>query len=411
MKRLSLQWRITLMTALLICSTCVLMNCLVGYSGMRYMDSIGAEASAHNKVETAAPSSFDPASKELDDELTIVVSDAQASFSATSWCITAAATLLGGVLAYFVSGYALQPLRSFAAQVESVRPDNLADTKISEDVPSELRRCSASFNDMISRLDEGLSAQRQFTGNAAHELRTPLALMQAQVELFCAEHPDVDADTASLLRLLQEQTERMTHMTKTLLEMSELRSVPCNDAIDLAPMIEEVLTDLAPLAEQKGITLVSKGDAQTIGCDTLIYRLLFNLAENAIRYSAPNSTVQINACAEGDRVLLRARPGAGHSRAIPDEHLSALLSRRQIAQQGIRRRGAGACAGLGDRRAPRRLHRGRKELGARNDHARDSSHSRTRLIKITNGMARRVAYHPAHNIEDVTKGLSLCHIC
>lgn len=251
MKRLSLQWRITLMTALLICSTCVLMNCLVGYSGMRYMDSIGAEASAHSKVEAASPSSFDPTNKELDDALTIVVNDAQESFGATSWYITAAVTLLGGVLAYFVSGHALRPLRFFATQVESVRPDNLADTKISEDVPSELRRCSASFNDMIARLDEGFSAQRQFTGNAAHELRTPLALMQAQVELFCAEHPDADADTASLLGLLQEQTERMTHMTKTLLEMSELRSVPCNDAIDLAPMIEEVLTDLAPLAEQK----------------------------------------------------------------------------------------------------------------------------------------------------------------
>ena len=192
MKRLSLQWRITLMTALLICSTCVLMNCLVGYSGMRYMDSIGAEASAHSKVEAASPSSFDPTNKELDDALTIVVNDAQESFGATSWYITAAVTLLGGVLAYFVSGHALRPLRFFSTQVESVRPDNLADTKISEDVPSELRRCSASFNDMIARLDEGFSAQRQFTGNAAHERRTPLALMQAQVELFCAEHPDVD---------------------------------------------------------------------------------------------------------------------------------------------------------------------------------------------------------------------------
>lgn len=189
MKRLSLQWRITLMTALLICSTCVLMNCLVGYSGMRYMDSIGEKVSAHSEVEAASPSSFDPTNKELDDELTIVVSDAQASFSATSWCITAAVTLLGGVLAYFVSGHALRPLRFFATQVESVRPDNLADTKISEDVPSELRRCSASFNDMISRLDEGFSAQRQFTGNAAHELRTPLALMQAQVERFALSTP------------------------------------------------------------------------------------------------------------------------------------------------------------------------------------------------------------------------------
>ena len=305
MKQLSLQWRITLMTALLICLTCVLINCLVGYSGMRYMDSIGTEMSEHSKAEAASPNSFDPTSKELDDDLTIVVSDAQESFGATSWYITAAVTLLGGVLAYFVSGHALQPLRTFAAQVESVRPDNLADTKISEDVPSELRRCSASFNDMIARLDEGFSAQKQFTGNAAHELRTPLALMQAQVELFCAEHPDADADTASLLSLLQEQTDRMTRMTKTLLEMSELRSVPCNDAIDLAPMIEEVLTDLAPLAEQKGITLASEGDAQTTGSDTLIYRLLFNLAENAIRYSRPGSTVNVSICDNDSHVLLR----------------------------------------------------------------------------------------------------------
>ena len=322
MKRISLQWRITLMTALLICLTCVLINCLVGYSGMLHMDSIGAEVSAHGEAEAASSSSFDPTSKDLDDELTIVVSNAQESFGATSWYITAAVTLLGGVLAYFVSGRALRPLRSFAAQVESVQPDNLADTKISEDVPAELRRCSASFNDMIARLDEGFSAQRQFTGNAAHELRTPLALMQAQVELFCAEHPGVDADTASLLRLLQEQTERMTHMTTTLLEMSELRSVPCNDEIDLAPMIEEVLTDLAPLAEEKAITLASEGEAQMIGSDTLIYRLLFNLAENAIRYGAPGSTVQISTHDEGDHVLLRVRDqGLG----IPEQYQTSIF--------------------------------------------------------------------------------------
>ena len=322
MKRLSLQWRITLMTALLMCLTGALINCMVGYSGMRYMDSIGTEASAHGEVQADSPSSFDPASKELDDELTIVVSNAQESFGATSWYITAAVTLLGGVLAYFVSGHALRPLRSFAAQVESVQPDNLADTKISEDVPAELRRCSASFNDMIARLDEGFSAQRQFTGNAAHELRTPLALMQAQVELFCAEHPGIDADTASLLGLLQEQTERMTHMTTTLLEMSELRGVPCNDEIDLAPMIEEVLTDLAPLAEEKGITLACEGEAQMIGSDTLIYRLLFNLAENAIRYGAPSSTVQISTHDEGDRVLLRVRDqGLG----IPEQYQTSIF--------------------------------------------------------------------------------------
>lgn len=307
MKRLSLQWRITLMTALLICLTGVLINFLVGYSGMRSMDAIGAEVSAHGEAQADSPSSFDPASKEPDDELTIVVNDAQESFSATSWYITAAVTLLGGVLAYFVSGHALRPLRSFAAQVENVRPDNLADTTISEDVPAELRRCSASFNDMISRLDEGFSAQRQFTGNAAHELRTPLALMQAQVELFCAEHPDVDADTASLLALLQEQTERMTHMTKALLEMSELRSVPCEDDVELGPLSEEVLTDLAPLAENKGIALNCAGDALVIGSDTLLYRLVFNLVENAIRYSRSGSTVNVSISDSDSHVLLRVK--------------------------------------------------------------------------------------------------------
>ena len=390
MKRLSLQWRITLMTALLICSTCVLMNCLVGYSGMRYMDSIGNELSAHSKVEAASPSSFDPTNKELDDALTIVVNDAQESFGATSWYITAAVTLLGGVLAYFVSGHALRPLRFFATQVESVRPDNLADTKISEDVPSELRRCSASFNDMIARLDEGFSAQRQFTGNAAHELRTPLALMQAQVELFCAEHPDVDADTASLLGLLQEQTERMTHMTKTLLEMSELRSVPCNDVIDLAPMIEEVLTDLAPLAEQKDITLTSEGDAQTIGSDTLIYRLLFNLAENAIRYSAPNSTVQINACAEGDRVLLRVRDqGTG----IPEQYQTSIFQPFYRVDKSRSRAYGGVGLGLALVWEIAALHGGSIEV-------EESSESGTTMLVTL----------PAHNIDDVTKGQSLCHI-
>ena len=322
MKRLSLQWRITLMTAALIGVTCVLMNCLIGYSGKRYMDAIGSGISAYGEIESGAPDAFDPQSKQPDDELTIIISGAQAAFGVTNWYITAAVTLIGGVLAYFVSGRALRPLRSFAAQVENIQPSNLAQCKVSEDVLPEFQRFSRSFNGMIDRLDAGFTAQRQFTGNAAHELRTPLALMQAQVELFCAEHPDADADTARLLGLLQEQTERMTHMTKTLLEMSELRSVPCNDAIDLAPMIEEVLTDLAPLAEQKGIALASEGDAQTTGSDTLIYRLLFNLAENAIRYSTPNSTVRISARVEGDRVLLRVHD---QGQGIPEQYQTSIF--------------------------------------------------------------------------------------
>lgn len=322
MKRLSLQWRITIMTAILICITCVLMNCLIGYSGKHYMDSIGNGISAYSDIDGGEPGAFDPQSENLDNEVTIIVSGAQQSFSTTNWYITAAVTLLGGVLAYFVSGRALKPLRSFAAQVENVQPNNLADVQISEDVLPEFKQFSKSFNSMIKRLDEGFSAQRQFTGNAAHELRTPLALTQAQIELFAAEHPDVQPETAEFLKLLQEQTERMSQMTKTLLEMSELRSVPCNDRIELAPMIEEIITDLEPIAEKKEIALNYDGNGTMIGSDTLIYRLIFNLTENAIRYNRANAQVHISVCDDGDKISIRVRDN-GHG--IPEQYRESIF--------------------------------------------------------------------------------------
>ena len=310
--KLSLQWRFTLTTALLVCVTCVLMNCLIGYSGMRYMESIGNGLAAYGDIDKGEPGSFGPESVSPDQDLTIIVSDAQQSFGATNWLITVAVTLLGGVLAYFVSGRALRPLRDFAAQVEQVQPNNLAEMKISEDVLPEFKQFSASFNDMIDRLEQGFSAQKQFMGNAAHELRTPLALMQMQMELFSLEHPGANPETADFLKLLQEQTERMSQMTKTLLEMSELRSVPCNDRIELAPLVDEVFADLAPLAEQREIALECAGDAEIIGSDTLLYRLVFNLVENALRYSRPGTAVSVSIDEEANRVLLRVRDrGAG----------------------------------------------------------------------------------------------------
>ena len=323
MKRLSLQWRITLMSVALIGLTCVLMNCLIGYSGKHYMNSIGNGISAYSEIENSEPDSFDPESKSLDhDELTIIVNGAQHSFGTTNWYITVAVTLLGGVLAYFVSGRALKPLKSFASQVENVQPDNLADMKISEDVLPEFKQFSKSFNGMLDRLDEGFSAQRQFTGNVAHELRTPLALMQAQIELFSVEHSDIQHDTAELLKLLQEQTERMSQMTKTLLEMSELRTVPCNDVIELAPMFEEVFADLAPLAEKRGITLECDGDGTIIGSDTLIYRMLFNLTENAIRYNRPNESVRACVSERNGQIFIRVRDNGN---GIPEQYRESIF--------------------------------------------------------------------------------------
>ena len=324
MRKLSLQWRITLMTALLIGVTCVAMNLLLCSSGVYYMDTIADSLQGGGTVilNEEGTVSFDPQLIAPNEELTIVVDGAQGRFRTTNWYITAAVTLLGGILAYFVSGRALRPLRSFVAQVEQVQPNNLADMKITEEVLPEFRQFSASFNEMLDRLDEGFSTQRQFTGNAAHELRTPLALMQAQLELFSAEHPDVRPETADLIRLLREQTERMTQMTKTLLEMSELRSVPCTDRIELGPMAEEILTDLAPLAEKKGIALVCDGDGVMTGSDTLIYRLLFNLTENAIRYNRPNGTVRISIAEEETQIVVRvADSGCG----IPEEYRRSIF--------------------------------------------------------------------------------------
>ena len=324
MKRLSLQWRITLMSVLLIGITCVTMNLLLCSSGVYYMDTIADSLQGGGTVilSDGGAASFDPQLIAPNEELTIVVDGVQGRFRTTNWYITAAVTLLSGILAYFVSGRALKPLRSFASQVERVQLNNLADMRIDEDAISEFRQLRRSFNQMLERLNNAFAAQRQFTGNAAHELRTPLALMQAQLELFSSEHPDVLPETAEFLTLLREQTERLTQMTKTLLEMSNLQQVARNERIQLAPMIEEIFTDLAPLAEKRGVTLDAEGDGSLIGSDALIYRLLFNLTENAVKYNRPGGSVRVELAQGQEKCIIRVSDtGCG----IPEEYQRSIF--------------------------------------------------------------------------------------
>ena len=324
MKRLSLQWRITLMSVLLIGTTCVAMNLLLCSSGVYYMDTIADSLQGGGTVilnEDGAVS-FDPQHIAPDEELTIVVDGAQGRFRTTNWYITAAVMLLSGVLTYFVSGRALKPLRSFASQVEQVQLNNLADMRIDEDVIPEFQQLSRSFNQMLERLNNAFAAQRQFTGNAAHELRTPLTLMQAQLDLFSSEHPDVPPEIAEFLALLREQTERLTRLTKTLLEMSNLRQVARNERIQLAPMIEEIFTDLAPLVEKRGITLEADGDGVMTGSDALIYRLIFNLTENAVKYNRPGGSVRVCVTQETEKLLIRVSDtGCG----IPEKYQQSIF--------------------------------------------------------------------------------------
>ena len=324
MKKFSLQWRITLMTALLIGLTCIAMNLMLCSSGVYYMDRIADALRGGGTViiTDEGTASFDPQFAEPGEELTIVVDGVQGRFRTTNWYITAVVTVLSGILAYFVSGHALKPLHSFASQVERVQMNNLADMRIDEDALPEFKQLSQSFNQMLERLNDAFAAQRQFTGNAAHELRTPLALLQAQLELFSAEHPDMQPGTAEFLSLLREQTERLTRLTKTLLEMSNLRQVARNERIRLAPMIEEIFTDLAPLSDKCGVTLTAEGDGIMTGSDALIYRLIFNLTENAVKYNRPGGSVRVSVAQESEKLLIRVSDnGCG----IPEEYQQSIF--------------------------------------------------------------------------------------
>ena len=321
MKKFSLQWRITLMTALLIGLTCIAMNLMLCSSGVYYMDRIADALRGGGTViiTDEGTASFDPQFAEPGEELTIVVDGVQGRFRTTNWYITAVVTVLSGILAYFVSGHALKPLHSFASQVERVQMNNLADMRIDEDALPEFKQLSQSFNQMLERLNDAFAAQRQFTGNAAHELRTPLALLQAQLELFSAEHPDMQPETAEFLSLLREQTERLT---QTLLEMSNLRQVARNERIRLAPMIEEIFTDLAPLSDKCGVTLTAEGDGIMTGSDALIYRLIFNLTENAVKYNRPGGSVRVSVAQEPEKLLIRVSDnGCG----IPEEYQQSIF--------------------------------------------------------------------------------------
>ena len=308
-KRISVQWRITILTALLIAAACVSLNLLLFYSGSGSMDALNGfvvEYKTENQQEMTIQIPKENMQAFFSD-FSQQVNEEKVRFERIGWYITALVTLLSAIIAYFFSGKALKPLKDFAQQTEQINEESLTDTRLSEDTTAEFRQLSRSVNAMLDRLAQSFDTQRQFTGNAAHELRTPLALMQTRIELFAAEHLQMDAETAALLRFEQEQLERLSALVRTLLEMSDLQSVPRTDCIDLAPMIEEIFTDLAPLAESKCIALEADGGAVLTGSDPLLYRLLFNLTENAIKYNRTGGSVELSVEQEHGQAAIRVR--------------------------------------------------------------------------------------------------------
>ena len=311
MKRMSLQWRLTCITTLCIAIICGCLTMFVYKNGVHYIDSLQDAVESQgdekgNKSDEIYISIPDDKWDEFADEFSFQVYNNKADYKRNSLIITVLLALLGGVVTYFISGHALRPIREFSDKIEEVQAQNLSDSRIEENNVKELNQLGISYNKMLERLSEAFEIQRQFTANAAHELRTPLALMQVQLDLYnSASHPGNDADTLQTIKMVTEQNDKLNRMVKTLLDMSELQSVGRDDKIILDAIVEEVLADLEPLAVEKNIKLIGKcEDATMIGSDILIYRLVYNLVENAIKYNHPLGQVTVTAYQRNKHVYL-----------------------------------------------------------------------------------------------------------
>ena len=311
MKRMSLQWRLTCITTLCIAIICGCLTMFVYKNGVHYIDSLQDAVESQwdekgNKSDEIYISIPDDKWDEFADEFSFQVYNNKADYKRNSLIITVLLALLGGVVTYFISGHALRPIREFSDKIEEVQAQNLSDSRIEENNVKELNQLGISYNKMLERLSEAFEIQRQFTANAAHELRTPLALMQVQLDLYnSAAHPGNDADTLQTIKMVTEQNDKLNRMVKTLLDMSELQTVGRDDKIILDAIVEEVLADLEPLAVEKNIKLIGKcEDATMIGSDILIYRLVYNLVENAIKYNHPLGQITVTAYQRNKHVYL-----------------------------------------------------------------------------------------------------------
>ena len=311
MKRMSLQWRLTCITTLCIAIICGCLTMFVYKNGVHYIDSLQDAVESQgdekgNKSDEIYISIPDDKWDEFADEFSVQVYNNKADYKRNSLIITVLLALLGGVVTYFISGHALRPIKEFSDKIEEVQAQNLSDSRIEENNVKELNQLGISYNKMLERLSDAFEIQRQFTANAAHELRTPLALMQVQLDLYnSVSHPGNDADTLQTIKMVTEQNDKLNRMVKTLLDMSELQTVGRDDKIILDAIVEEVLADLEPLAVEKNIKLIGKcEDATMIGSDILIYRLVYNLVENAIKYNHPLGQVTVTAYQRNKHVYL-----------------------------------------------------------------------------------------------------------
>lgn len=323
MKKMSLQWRLTIITTLFIAMICGCLTMYIYSSGVYYMDSLQEAVDAQSQDDEESPNEIyigipDDTWDDFASNFSVQVYNNKADYKRKSLVFSVMMALFGGVVTYFICGRALKPLNEFSKKIEEVQAQNLADSEIEENDVKELNQLSVSYNRMLKRLSEAFETQRQFTANAAHELRTPLAVMQVQLDVYnSSEHPDNDACATQTIQMVTEQNERLSKMVKTLLDMSELQTVARDDEIALDALVEEVLADLEPLAQEKHIQLDQTCEpVSMMGSDILIYRLVYNLVENAIKYNRLDGTVTVSVTEENDRTCIRVEDTGN---GIPEE--------------------------------------------------------------------------------------------
>ena len=318
MKKISLRWRMTLMSLIIVIITCVSMKIAICSSGTAQITELGDYVldftAGYSEEKVSDTSAY---IRQFEEQFTEELAMVRSHFCMYNWLITGTVIIISGLVVFFVSRRSLEPLKRFSGQLGEIRMENIADMRIKEDNVAEFALLSRSLNDMLDRISHAFEAQHQFTTNAAHELRTPLSLMQSQMDLYVEENQDVSEKTAETIAMIREQTERLSDMVRILLDMSELQTVPCSDTISLEPMIEEVIADLSSMAEKENITLEQSGESADIkGSDILIYRVFFNLVENAIKYNKKGGKVSVETSLHAGKVhIYISDTGYG----IPDE--------------------------------------------------------------------------------------------
>ena len=331
----SLQLKLTLLLSLLMIVSCVLMYFFISHSAVSGMDGLQNYMIKVDPQDGDSPITFNVDPKALFPQFEQEIQETKEDFLLRSVIATTIIILLSSVCTYFLTKKTLTPLQKLTSEVSQIQAQNLSTQLAVPNSKDEIAQLTSSFNEMLARLDNAFSTQKQFSANAAHELRTLLAVLQTNLEVFEKKQEPEMVEYQQLFTMIKEQTARLSQLVGTLLDMTNLKSVPRTDHVSLEELVDEVFCDLDPVAEKAGISIhfddsssqdwhtdVHTPDASALnnnirnitGSYVLLYRAVYNLVENAIKYNRPHGSVSVSVKQEnGQAMVLVTDTGIGIS--------------------------------------------------------------------------------------------------